>query len=103
MKRVLGILFILLVMAGCSYAEVDIVGYINSAVTGLTTEQKQDMLDYFCTARGYQELYDEEGNLLQTKKQFMNKDLINYIKIMVDNQKAKEKISQIVIEPLTIE
>ena len=71
---------------------VDLVGYTNTQppVSGWTNEKKTAMIDDFCSARGYVEQYDENNVLIQTKKEFMNKDITDYIRIMVNGKRRKD-------------
>jgi len=75
---------------------IDIVGFIISQdpVASMTAAQKQAILDRFCRARGYVE---ESG---QTKKEFMNQDICQYIKTMFDADAKKEATRGLIYDTL---
>ena len=78
---------------------INIVDYINSQepVASWTTVKKQEMLDRFCEARGY-----DEGSGL-TKAQFMDKDILNYIKVMVDGNAREEAINALIYDEIAFD
>jgi hypothetical protein len=83
---------------------IDIVQFINTQepVKSWTNAKKQGLLDRFCKARGYQETIYGEPNT-QTKKDFMNQELLNYVKIMFEADAEREAREALIIEELTFE
>lgn len=84
---------------------IDILGFINTQepVVNWSTEKKLLLVDKYCLARGYQEYIEDNGEVIlnpQTKKDFMNNDLIKYIKKIVNNQIKEDAIKWLLIETI---
>ena len=90
---------------------IDIVQFLNTQepVASWTTAKKQALLGRFCKARGYTEQYvlDENGEptaeLIQTKKDFMNEDILNYIKIMFRADSEREAKESLTVDEISFE
>jgi len=87
----------------------DILGFIETQepVLSWTSAKKLELGDRFCKARGYQELIDdgECGSIPnpQTKKEFMNKDILGYIKLMVNSNIRQEAIDTLIYDEITFD
>ena len=87
---------------------IDIVGFMltQEPVKSWTAAKKLALLDRFCKARGYQETIgvDENGEAIpnpQTKKEFVNTDILNYIKTMFDSDSRTEAVAELSYETVT--
>lgn len=105
MKRILLIIALIIVIpCTCLAVMPDMVAAINTALSSLTTEQKQAILDDYCDARGYTEtIKDAEGkDVPQTKKAFMNKDISQRIKTIIENYRKQQAFKNVTIENLEL-
>ena len=85
----------------------DIVGFMltQPPVNTWTAAKKIALLDRFCKSRGYQETIgtDENGVAIlnpQTKKAFVNADILNYIKTMFDSDSRAEAVADLNYETI---
>jgi hypothetical protein len=78
----------------------DIVGFINTEdpiVSTWAPTKKLEMLDMFCQARGYLETIDGAPNP-QTKKDFVNADVMRYLMNICNNEKRRQAVESVVID-----
>ena len=86
----------------------DIVGFMltQPPVNTWTSTKKLALLDRFCKARGYQETIgvDENGEAIpnpMSKRDFVNTDILNYIKTMFESDSRTEAVASLSYETVT--
>ena len=82
----------------------DIVGYMitQTPIVNWTNEKKQEMLDMFCSARGYKATVGGEPNPM-TKKEFANIDMLNYLINICNNEKRRQALAAVVVNEFEVE